>query len=131
MVHAIQAAYHWSDEQVLDIRLARLVQIVDVLNVSDSIRKLELEWQSKLVASVVAATIEDEKGRDQLLKHIDLMNLRGLSEEQMAAQGRTADTSGDRRGDGRSTEDVLANGSVHQALARNLRRKGPGILGMS
>lgn len=131
MVHAIQAAYHWSDEQVLDIRLARLVQIVDALNVSDSVRKLEMEWQAKLVASVVAATIEDDKARDQLIKHIDLMNLRGLSEEQMAVQDRTADTSGDRRGDGRSVEDVLANGSVHQALTRNLRRKGPGILGMS
>ena len=137
-MHAIQSAYHWTDEQVFDIRLGRLVQIVNVLNATDMIRKVELEWSAKLIAATVASTVEDDKARDSLLKSIESMNLRGLSAAEMAAftGGKTtaagpgrgaADTSGD----GRSIEEILEKGSVHQALARNLRRSTPGIFGMS
>lgn len=114
---------------MLDIRLGRLVQIVNVLNVTDDIRKVELEWSAKLIAGAVANTIEDEKGRKILMDNIQAQNLRGVKEEggDNTTTTRRADTSGDQR----SFEEILEQGSVHQALARNLQRKGPGFLGMS
>ena len=95
-----------------------------MLNVTDDIRKGEIEWQAKLIAATVAYTIEDEKYRDNLLEFIQSKNMRGLPED---APVRRADTSGDTR----TFEEILEKGSTQQALARNLRRKGPGVLGMS
>lgn len=123
----IRSAYHCSDEEVLDTRIGRLVQMINVLNVADDVRRMELEWQAKLVASVTANTIEDENARKKLIKSIQGMNLRGVDPDAEDEPGYSpADTPGDER----SIEDIVEHGSVQQALARNLRRKGPGIFGM-
>lgn len=122
----IRAAYKCTDEEVLDTRIGRLVQMINVLNAADDVRRMELEWQTKLVATVTANTIEDGKAREKLINSIQALNLRGVDDSAPGGQHRAADTAAD----GRSIEEVMEHGSVQQALARNLRRKGPGIFGM-
>lgn len=104
---------------MLNLRLGRLVQIIHVLNHADDVRRSELQWQTLTVAKTVANIARTEKQRDALLKALDQMRLVDTDEDQGAA----ADTSGDSR----SLEDIIENGSVQQALARNMRRQGPGL----
>jgi len=86
--------YGWPDEQVLDLRISRLVQIVDVigkdLHTEMLIRRDEISWQTQALASFVANTVEDKKGRAQLLQMVEKLDLNaGLRNE----PGSSADTS--------------------------------------
>jgi hypothetical protein len=120
--HTIQNAYGWSDKKILKLRIKRLVQIVHVLEhsreVEDMVRRLEIEWQTKVLASFLSNLAQDEKQATQM--HAAVEKLSMLPPE---AQAALADTSGEHR----SLEDIMENGNVAAALAHNIARKGPAL----
>lgn len=94
----------------------------------DKVRRAEIEWQTKMLASFIASTVDDQKAREQMVEaaaKLSMVDETSTSETLRPAQ---ADTSGE---DTRSTDDVLKHGDIERALARNMRRSGPGIFGMS
>lgn len=126
MFHAIQSAYGWSDEYILDLRIKRLVQIIHVLQrtleIDTRIRRLEIEWQTKVLAAFIAHTVQDEKAAEKLIQAAEKLSLADDPDSEVSLPA--ADTSGER--DARSLEEIMERGSVEQALSRNSQRKGPG-----
>ena len=103
------------------------MQIVHVLQtalVTDTqVRRLEIEWQTKVLASFIAHTVPDQKAADQLLALVDRLSLADGPEAEVPRP--SADTSGER-----SLEEIMEHGNVEQAVLRNSQRKGPGIAQM-
>ena len=81
------------------------------------IRRSEITWQTKVLASTIANTVPDKKAQETLLKQISQHDLNG--DENAQAIEAPADTSGD----GSLDQDAV----VRQALERNSRRRGPGL----
>ena len=64
----ISAEYGWSDEEILDLPLARLRQVSATIefrrDVEDRMERVYLEWHTKTLAQFIAATVPmDKKGQ--------------------------------------------------------------------
>lgn len=84
-------------------------------------RRLEIEWQTKVLGAFIANTAPNADTAKELIKHLNSVYLVDQSEQ---AEIGPADTPGERE---RSLEDIIENGSTQSALARNNRRQGPGL----
>lgn len=109
---------------MLDLRIKRLVQIVHVIsNVGEAevkIRRAEIQWQTRALASFIAATVEDNKAAEKLIAEAGRLSMGDEDDG-------PADTPGDSRTDSRSLDEVMTHGNTQAALRKNLQRKGPGL----
>ena len=74
-----QTEYGWSDEAVLDLTLRRAVQIKESIEQRRELLKWEqyklLEWQTQILASMVANTVENDKARKTLVDYASSLSL--------------------------------------------------------
>jgi hypothetical protein len=97
------------------------MHVIRTVNNAEAKAKRSLvEWQTKTLAGFIASTIQDNKARDEAFAAVEKLSITGDDPE--------ADTSGE---DTRSLDEVMKHGDVQRALARNMKRKGPGIFGMN
>lgn len=85
----------------------------------DALRRAETEWQTRALAQFIAFNIQNEEGRSQAL---DIATSLSMTEKKEEVDTSSVDT--------RTMEDIIQHGDVERALARNMKRKGPGIFGM-
>jgi hypothetical protein len=101
---------------VLDIRISRLVQMIHVIQerteAEHKLRRTELTWQTRNICLFMAATVEDNGARKEMISSAQRLTL--LEDE-------LDDTSTEER----TLEDIIENGNIQEALARNNQRKGP------
>jgi hypothetical protein len=109
------------------------VQIAHVIDMAQRaetrMRRLEIEWQTKVLASFIANTASSEELAKDLLKHLSSISLADADEvASQSTPGETVQRPADTpREQERSLEDIIENGSVEWAFARNNQRKGPGL----
>lgn len=74
-----QTEYGWSDEVVLNLTLRRAVQIKESIEQRRELLKWEqyklLEWQTQILATMTANTVEDNKARKQLVDYASSISL--------------------------------------------------------
>lgn len=108
---------------MLDLRIARLVQIMHAIRETREAEarteRALVEWQTKTLAAFIASTIQDNEAREKSVEAAAKLSIEGDGE---------ADTSHE---DTRSWDEILKYGDTKRALAKNMKRKGPGIFGMS
>lgn len=78
--------------------------------------RIELTWQTRAICTFISSTVEDDKARSALFAQAQKLTL--VEDDDSVVD----DTSIDR-----SLEDIIENGNVEEALARNNRRTSPGI----
>lgn len=86
-----------------------------------NIRRAEITWQTQSICAFIASTVEDNSAREKMFANAQKLT---LLEDELD----DTTTSGD--SDERSLEDIIENGNVQAALARNNARVGPGIASM-
>lgn len=83
----IQSQYGWSDDEVLNMTIGRLRQVAQAISARLRVESLErrmlVEWQTKALASYLAALSQSEEGARALFNNIKNLSLTGeVSEEE-------------------------------------------------
>lgn len=78
-------------------------------------RREEIEWSTRALATFIANTVQDDKARDQMFSSATNLSMTGASRSEGSA-----DTPGER-----SLEDIMEHGDIDGALARNEKRSTP------
>lgn len=89
------------------------------LEMDNKVRQLELQWQTRTLATFIANIAPHPKTAEALLKAVERIHLVDDGEI------RTADTSSE--SDARTLEEIMEHGNVEAALQKNAMRKGPGL----
>lgn len=100
--------------------MSRLVQIMHTLRESKKdeirLRQKEIEWQTQVLAGMIANAVENDDLRKQLVKEAAKITI--------FQENSPVDTSGE---DTRTEQEIRERGDIDRALARNSRRQGPGL----
>lgn len=85
MFDRVSSEYGWSDDQILDTPVRRLRQIsaaiAERLDFKALVAESHVEWQTKVLASYVAAIAPSGKGAKKLLAHVDALSMRPRPEK--------------------------------------------------
>lgn len=84
LIDKIQHAYGWDDETVLNLRLARAVQIKEAIDQRQEIDHWQslkvIEWQTRSISAMVANTVENDKARKTLVDMASSLSLTGSAD---------------------------------------------------
>lgn len=117
----VQAEYGWDDDTVLDMRISRLTQIVAAIRYRHYAKfkneRRVTEWQTRMLSAFIAQTVQDDKGRAQLLKEANKISIDPKYDE----SGQMVNTAIDNR----SFAEIVEHGNTEAALEANSKRKTP------
>lgn len=96
LIDMYQTEYGWSDEVVLNLTLRRAVQIKESIEQRRELLKWEqyklLEWQTQILATMVANTVEDNKARKTLVEYAGSISLTKASNSKSGGKGKSPRT---------------------------------------
>ena len=132
-----QTEYGWSDEVVLDLTLRRAVQIKESIEQRRELHKWEqyklLEWQTQILASMMANTVEDNKARKTLVEYASSLSLTKSADKPDGGRSKRSRTY--KTVDGKVisaselpnyTYDEIDHTEENRLLEENARRKNAG-----